>query len=126
MSMTANESFTVAIGISLLLSTGIVIVIYRPLRVLLEELCPSRAGTRFWWTFSVLLLYLTPLLGSLMGFEWVPDYPTLRIVRTSIISSLLASVIALLAIGWQLASVRPKPTAPTAPSKEFWGDRAKA
>jgi hypothetical protein len=95
-------NLAIAIGVSLLLSTLIVLVLASPLRSLLEQLCPSLDGARWWLSFSAVMLYVTPLMFTIWvcGTLVAPD--PVGIVRGALGASLFGSFAALLVIGLQI------------------------
>src|SRR5262250_3060867 len=64
--MSALQAMTIAIAISVCVSTILVAGLMTPLRALLRRLCPGPEGENFWARFTVLMLYLSPLLIALV------------------------------------------------------------
>ena len=105
--MSPIDALTVGIAVSLLLSTFIVAAMVRPLRGVLDELCPGRFGTNFWVSFTLVMLYVTPLFFTVlfMGTILVPDI--VAIVRTALAASLFGAFSALLVVGYNISKARP-------------------
>jgi hypothetical protein len=101
------NALSVAIAVSLMLSTFIIAVMVRPLRGVLNDLCPARFGASFWVSFTIVMLYVTPMFFTLlfMGTILVPDFVT--IVRTALAASLFGAFSALLVVGYQISQARP-------------------
>jgi len=97
--------FITAIGVSLLVSTIILMMITRPLRQVLGLLCRNGESTAFWVSFTTVMLYGTPLLFAVM---WTPIFSTEPIlaVRTALISALFGAIGGLLVVGYKISSAR--------------------
>lgn len=93
--------------VSLALSTAIVTVIMKPLRAILGQLCPGSDATGFWVSFTTVMLYVTPLMFTML-FEATVSVPELvNIVRTALAAGLFGAFAALLVVGYQIARARP-------------------
>jgi hypothetical protein len=64
--MSSLQAISIAVAISLTVSTILVIAVMHPLRALLRRACPGPEGENFWTRFTVLMLYLSPLLVALV------------------------------------------------------------
>jgi len=95
-------NLAIAIGVSLLLSTSIVLVLARPLRSLLEQLCPGGGGARWWLSFSAVMLYVTPLMFTIWVAGTLVAPEPVSVVRGALGASLFGSFAALLVIGLQI------------------------
>ena len=102
-------ALSVAVTVSLFLSTSISVVMMKPLRGVLDQLCPGGHATSFWISFTTVMLYVTPLLFTLLflGTAMVPD--VVSIVRRALAAALFGTFAALLVVGYQIARARPVP-----------------
>jgi hypothetical protein len=100
-------ALSIAVAVSLFLSTFIAVVMMKPLRGVLNQLCPGSDATSFWVCFTNVMLYVTPLLFTLLflGPAIAPDL--VNIVRTALAASLFGSFAALLVVGYQISRARP-------------------
>ena len=94
-----------AIGISLLVSTVIVVAIARPLRQILALLCKGGESTSFWVAFTAVMLYVAPLFIAVF---WTPifDTPPVYALRTALASALFGAFVGLLVVGYKIAAAR--------------------
>ena len=102
-------ALSIAVTVSLFLSTSISIVMMRPMRGVLNQLCHGREATRFWLSFTTVMLYVTPLLFTLLFLGTVIVADVVNIVRTALAASLFGTFAALLVVGYQIARARPVP-----------------
>jgi len=102
-------ALSIEVTVSLFLSTSISVVMIRPLRGVLNQLCPGSDATRFWMSFTTVMLYVTPLLFTLLFLGTVIVADVVNIVRTALAASLFGSFAALLVVGYQIARARPVP-----------------
>lgn len=65
--MRALQAPASAIAVSVCVSTTLVAGLMTPLRPVLRRACPGPEGENFWACFTVLMLYLSPLLIALGG-----------------------------------------------------------
>lgn len=121
--MDATVGFFLAIAVSVALSSAILAALIRPLKLILSEVCAGANGARFWVAFTAVMLYVAPLLVTVMMQDPRGPDPWLETVRGAMTSSLLAAVAALLVVGWKIARVRPVlPERRVSPNaNEFWG-----
>jgi len=108
--MSELSALTTVIAISLVLSSGTVFAIYRPLRQLLEAVCPLGFTAEFWTRAAVTVIYLMPLWVVLV---WgMPDTQQLEIVsageiaRRALAATSFALVGIVIATGLRLSSLR--------------------
>jgi hypothetical protein len=100
-------ALSIAIGVSLLLSTIVALVMTEPLRGVLKQLCLDSNASAFWIPFTTVMFYVTPLLFT-MPFEGTLVAPDLvNIVRTALASSLFGAFAALLVVGYPISRARP-------------------
>jgi hypothetical protein len=100
-------ALSIAIGVSLLLSTIVALVMTEPLRGVLKQLCLDNNASAFWIPFTTVMFYVTPLLFTML-FEGTLIAPDLvNIVRTALASSLFGAFAALLVVGYQISRARP-------------------
>ncbi len=64
--MNSTNLAMLGILLSLILSSALVAVILPPTRALLSRLCPTEPAVAFWTRFSVLMLFLGPLIVTLL------------------------------------------------------------
>jgi hypothetical protein len=102
-------ALSIAVTVSLFLSTSISVVMMRPLRGVLNQLCPDSDATRFWLSFTTVMLCVTPLLFTLLFLGTVIVADVVSIVRTALAASLFGTFAALLVVGYQIARARPAP-----------------
>ena len=60
-----TSALILAFAMSIVLSTIVAVVIVPPTRSVLRELCPTGDGVAFWTRFTLLMLYLGPLIVTL-------------------------------------------------------------
>ena len=107
--MSQLPALSIAVTVSLFLSTSISVVMMRPLRGVLNQLCAGSEATRFWLSFTTVMLYVTPLLFTLLFLGTVIVADVVNIVRTALAASLFGTFAALLVVGYQIARARPAP-----------------
>jgi hypothetical protein len=112
--MNAYTALFTVIAISVLLSSGTVFAIYRPLHKLLEAVCPLGFTAEFWTRAAVTVIYLLPLwvvlvfgLPDLQRLEFVA---TGEIARRALAAASFSLVGIVIAAGLRLSTLR----APTA------------
>src|SRR5262245_50333224 len=100
----------IALAVSLTLSTILVVVLTRPLRLVLTTLCERGEGVSFWFAFTSLMLYLTPLLVTVVrsGGSYLESAPIAEVVRASLSAAVIGALLALLPVAWQIAQARPR------------------
>jgi hypothetical protein len=105
--MNSLSALEIAAAVSLALSTVISVVMTKPLRAILGHLCPRPDATGFWVSFTIVMLYVTPLMFTML-FEATVSVPELvNIVRTALAAGLFGAFAALLVVGYQIARARP-------------------
>jgi hypothetical protein len=102
-------ALAIAVTVSLFSSTFISVVMMKPLRRVLNQLCPGSDATSFWMSFTTVMLYVTPLLFTVLFLATVTVADLANIVRTALAASLFGSFAALLVVGYQIARARPVP-----------------
>ena len=100
-------ALSISVTVSLFLSTSISVVMMKPLRGVLNQLCPGSHATNFWISFTTVMLYVTPLLFTLLFVGPVMIADSVNIVRTALASSLFGAFAALLVVGYQISRARP-------------------
>jgi hypothetical protein len=100
--------------VSLALSTILSVVILPPTRLVLQKSCPSGEGVSFWTRFTVLMLFLGPLIVTLIfGVPYSElssklsgtDHLIVRIVTSALVGSFLT----LVGIGLRMGTLRQNP-----------------
>ena len=103
--MNAFTPLIIAVVVSLLLSTAILLAIAKPLRQLLAQICKEGQSTSFWVAFTAVMLYVAPLFIAVF---WTPIYNTSMVetLRTALESALFGAFAGLVVIGLKLANAR--------------------
>jgi len=105
--------------VSLALSTLLSVVILPPTRSVLQRSCPSGEGVSFWTRFTVLMLFLGPLIVTLIFgvpySELSSKLSTTDLIVRIITSALVGSFLTLVGIGLRMGTLRQNPgrTPPT-------------
>ena len=99
-----------AITISLLLSSGTVYAIRKPLHTLLEAICPLGLTAEFWTRAAVAVIYLLPLwvvlVFGLPDLERTDYFTAGEIARRALAAASFALVGIVVAMGLRLAGLR--------------------
>jgi hypothetical protein len=102
---------TLGLVVSLVLSSILAVVILPPLRSVLQRLCPTRDAVSFWTRFTILMLFLGPLIvTSVFGVPYTEA--SLKLSKTDLIirvltSTLVGSFLTLGGIGIRMGTLRP-------------------
>jgi hypothetical protein len=105
--MSELPNLGLAMAVSLLLSTLVVLVLAKPLRAILGQLCPGTGATHFWVSFTAVMLYITPLMFAVWSNQSYPNLGPASIVRTALGASLFGTFAALLVVAYQIVRNRP-------------------
>ena len=100
-------ALSIAISVSLVLSTIIAVVMTEPLRGVLKQLCLDGNASAFWIPFTTVMFYVAPLLFTTLFEGTVVPPDPVNVVRTALASSLFGSFAALLVVGYQISRARP-------------------
>jgi hypothetical protein len=101
----------VALIISLAVSSTLSIALVTPLHAVLRQICPAIEGENFWARFTLVMLFVGPMLVALIF--GVPDAYSLdgfnvgQLVRKVISATLFGAFATVAGIGWTLASFAP-------------------
>jgi hypothetical protein len=110
MAMSALQAMAIAIAISACVSTILVMGLITPLRAVLRRVCPGPEGENFWARFTVLMLYLSPLLIALVfGVPFSRELAQLdagELAQRVLSSALFGAFAALGGIGLRMATLR--------------------
>jgi hypothetical protein len=100
----------IALAVSLTLSTVLVVVLMKPLRQVLTMLCERAEGVSFWVAFTSVMLYLTPLLVTIVrsGGSYLEFASLAEVVRASLSAAVIGAFLALLPVAWQISQARPR------------------
>jgi hypothetical protein len=113
--MSALQAMAIAIAISACVSTLLVAGLMTPLRAVLRRVCPGQEGENFWTRFTVLMLYLSPLLIALVfGVPHAAELAQLdtgQVVQRVLSSTVFGAFAALGGIGLRMATLRTSPRA---------------
>jgi hypothetical protein len=112
--MNALSALLASLFVSLTLSTSLVGVMARPLRLILKQLCPATDAFVFWAVFTEVMLYLAPLITVLLAMSSAPEAAAVSVIRAALVAALLGAIGALLVVGYQVANARPPQTTGTA------------
>jgi hypothetical protein len=109
---------TLGLVVSLALSSILAVVILPPLGSVLQRLCPTRDAVSFWTRFTILMLFLGPLIVMLI-FGVPYTEASLKLSTTDLIirvvtSTLVGSFLTLGGIGLRMGTLRPR-AAPAPP-----------
>jgi hypothetical protein len=100
-------ALSIAVAVSLVLSTIVAVVMTEPLRGILKRLCLGSEAGAFWIPFTTVMFYITPLLFTLLFESTVVPPELVSIIRTALASSLFGAFAALLVVGYQISRARP-------------------
>jgi hypothetical protein len=113
--MSALQAMAIAIAVSVCVSTVLVAGLMAPLRAVLRRVCPGPEGENFWARFTVLMLYLSPLLIALVfGVPYSQVLAQLdagQLAQRVLSSSLFGAFAALTGIGLRMSTLRTPPRA---------------
>jgi hypothetical protein len=99
-------SLVTALIVSLAVSSAILSAIVAPLRRTLAQLCPSAEATSFWVSFTAVMLYITPLMLTLIVMPTTEFALPVEVLRGALIAALFGIFGGMLVIGYQIAKVR--------------------
>jgi hypothetical protein len=126
--MSHLQALLLAAGISIAISSVVFGVMLRPLQSILSRICTTQTGTSFWVAFTGVMLYMAPLLITLIGFDTDGRVTALDVVRRAAIGALAMAIIALIVMDRRISALPLPEEAPMQPPRrdpnEFWGDRA--
>jgi hypothetical protein len=95
------------IVLSLVISSVLVVTIARPLRAVLEHLCPGANAAAFWVTFTSVMLYVTPLLIAVLTVNEI-NPNSVGIAKSALSAELFGCFVALLVVGYQISQARTR------------------
>lgn len=95
-------------ALTALIATLAAVVLWRPLSILLAELCGTEERSRFWAVWSVVMMVAMPLL--FVSLHSVATDPT-ELVQGTMTAALFGVLIALLGMGFAVWSRSPRPAA---------------
>lgn len=100
------------LAVSLVLSTILSVVILPPTRSLLRRLCPADDAVTFWTRFTVLMLFLGPLIVTLLFgvpySEFSSKLNDTDLVIRVVTAALVGSFLTLAGVGLRVGTLRPK------------------
>jgi hypothetical protein len=105
--VSALSALSVAIIVSLVFSTVVTVVMTEPLRAVLRQRCLSNTASEFWIPFTIVMLYVTPLLITALFEDTVTEPSLVNTLSTALASSLVGGFAALLVVGYQISRERP-------------------
>lgn len=85
-----------------------VITLWRPLSILLAELCGTEERSRFWTVWSTVMMVATPML--FVSWRGVATDPT-ELVQGTMTSALIGVLLALVGMGFAVWSRSPRAAA---------------
>jgi len=97
--------------VSLVLSTILAVIILPPTRSVLRRLCPADDAVAFWTRFTVLMLFLGPLIVTLIFGVPYSDFSA-RLSATDLVvrvisAALVGSFLTLGGIGLRIGTLQP-------------------
>ena len=115
--MSALMAIGFATVVSLVISTALSLVIYRPLQALLTKVCTGEEAVQFWARFTLTMLFLAPLLVSIglgVPSDTVASQQSLgSLVQQVLTTTLFGSFATMLGMGlWVSALIRRLPLPP--------------
>jgi len=93
------------IGLTVLLSSAVTMLLWRPLNTLLTGICGTGDRAHFWTVYSTLFLFLLPML---VVTATPIDGDIGRFVRLSIFFAAFGVSVALVAVGYAIWSRMPR------------------
>jgi hypothetical protein len=107
--------------VSLALSTILSLVILPPARSVLRRLCPAEDAVAFWTRFTVLMLFLGPLIVTLIFGVPYSDFSS-KLTATDLVirvvsAALVGSFLTLGGIGLRIGTLRPNVLVAPPPKK---------
>jgi hypothetical protein len=84
------------------------LALWRPLRILLGEICGTEERSRFWTVWSTVMMVVAPLL--LVSMRAIDTNPS-GLIRGTVASALVGILLALLGMGYAVWSRSPRPDA---------------
>jgi hypothetical protein len=109
--MTLASVAVLGLVISLVLSTILSMVILPPTRSVLQTSCPTADGVSFWTRFTILMLFLGPLIVTLIFgvpySEMASRLDTTDLIVRIATSALVGSFLTLGGIGLRMGTLRP-------------------
>ena len=103
--MSNLHTFLASIGVSILVSTVVLLTILKPLRRVLSMLCRSGEALPFWLNFTIVMLYAVPLFFAVL---WTPYNSDLTsIMRIALAASLFGTIGGLGIIGLNVSGKKP-------------------
>lgn len=92
-------------ALTALISLLAAVVLWRPLAILLAELCGTEERSRFWTVWSTVMMVVTPML--FVSWRGVTTEPT-QLVQGTMTSALLGVLMALAGMGMAVWSRSPR------------------
>lgn len=108
--MSAVLSLLMSIVVSLAVSAILVRAISTPLRRVLDALCSSGESSQFWVTFISIMLFIGPLLLSVIALSPLDGQALVRVLRTTLVATLIGAFIPLLVVGMRISFATPRNT----------------
>ncbi len=84
------------------------LALWRPLRILLGEICGTEERSRFWAVWSTVMLFVAPLL--LVSMQAIDTDPS-GLIRGTVAWALVGILLALLGMGYAVWSRSPRAAA---------------
>lgn len=130
--MSQPQALFVVLLISAGISTALSVLLSRPLSALLEDVCRSAGSVRFWLRYSQAILFIVPLLCSVVyagtAVMRVGVQSGVEVFYVALLSSLLGALLALACVGIPLSRIRASAPSPkrSADDNAFWGHRSES
>src|SRR5688572_23364864 len=120
--MSSLHALVLALAVSLGMSAVLSLVIYRPLRLLLAKVCHGDEAVQFWGRFSIIMLFLSPLLISVtFGVPEPARVNAGALVQQILTTAVFGAFLSMLGMGlWISALIRRLPLPPIqAPTRPY-------
>ncbi|OSM06249.1 hypothetical protein [Magnetofaba australis] len=103
--MSSESILLLALGLWALFSTLSAWLILPVLSPLLVEQCGNGVRAAFWHRFTLLMLFLAPLLMTAMTGDMGESHSIIHVLRVILRNSTLGILMALVGIGWAVVTV---------------------
>jgi len=96
-------AFLVEILVGLVVSVAAILSLNKPLSQLLIELCGTNERAKFWTRYTIIMLFITPLLGVvLVANPTSPLQIDFGLLKSAFKRALFGLFVALVVVGFQL------------------------
>lgn len=107
--MTELHLFMIEIFIGLVVSSCVIIILNKPLKNVLTDICGTEVRAKFWVMYTNIMLVITPLLSSIIfGKSHKLADASFTFYKTAFGSVLFGVFLSLVIIGWQITKTIPQ------------------